>query len=53
MVEDKNLENVIEESYPNDADLWPSEVSESSRKYWLHAEVYNVSIRTLILKHLQ
>ena len=35
MVEDKNLEKTIEESYPNDFGLWPSEISESFHEYWL------------------
>ena len=35
MVEDENLEKTIEESYPNDFGLWPSEISESFCKYWL------------------
>ena len=28
----------IEESYPNDVGLWPSEISESFRQYWFHNE---------------
>ena len=32
---DKNLEKTIEESYSNDASLWPNEISESFSEYWL------------------
>ena len=37
-VEDKNLGKTIEESYPNDVGLWPSEILESFRQYWFHNE---------------
>ena len=35
MVEEKTLEKTIEESYPKDAGLWLSKISESFREYWL------------------
>ena len=32
------MEKTIEQSYPNDVGLWPSEISELFRKFWLHNE---------------
>ena len=52
MVEDEDLEMTIEEKYPNDVSLLPSEISESNR-IGSAMEVSNDSIRTLILKSVQ